>query len=633
MKNRPLLRIKSTWLPLTLTSLLSGCGSPPEAHIQSKPVEVHPQPTITKVEPPQAPQPAVIPIATFPERQRNLYESTGDEYMVVTQGDAATRAARKMFELGGNAIDAAAAASFAIAVERPQSTGIAGGGFLLAYLADKKEIIAVDFREVAPEKANRDMFLDPKKKDVIPNASTDGGLASGVPGMVAGVLSAHEKYGKLDRSKILQPAIDLAENGFEVYAHLAAAIADRKDILAKSPEALGIFFKGGKADQPLKVGDKIRQIGLAKVLREISKAGRDGFYKGWVAKALVEEQKRQGGFITAKDLESYEVKYRTAVHGVYGPYEVYSMSPPSSGGVHVVEMLNILEGFGDKVTDAYGPQILHRTASSMELAYFDRANYLGDSDFVKVPVAGLTSQQYADELRKRIEPDKALHLTAQKVVFPTKYESHETTHFTIADKAGNVVASTQTINGWLGSGVVVKGGGFVLNNEMDDFSAKPGVPNKFGVTGGEENAVAPRKRPLSSMSPTIVMRDGKPVLALGTPSGSQIITCVTLSILNYVTYGMPLWESITAVRYHHQWTPDVLLVETPGFPEASMKALGQMGYQIKEGGIGCKVQAIAYENGRIHGVSDPRGEGLAAGEKPIPEVVPMQPKSTKVNQD
>lgn len=626
------LRKQAVWLSLLVTSLMSACGPSPEPHVQSKPIDPHPQQIVAKAESPKAPERPLIPIATFPERQHDLYESTGDEYMVVTQGDAATRAARKMFELGGNAIDAAAAASFAIAVERPQSTGIAGGGFLLAYLADKKEMIAVDFREIAPEKAHRDMFLD-AKKDVVRNLSLDGGLASGVPGMVAGVLSVHEKYGKLDRSKVIQPAIDLAENGFEVYAHLEAAITQRKDILKKSPEGLSIFFKDGKADQPLKTGDRIRQPNLAKVLREIARLGRDGFYKGWVAKALVEEQKRQGGLISAKDLESYEVKYRTAVHGAYGPYEVYSMSPPSSGGVHVVEMLNVLEGFTDKALDPYAPQILHRTASTMELAYFDRANYLGDADFVKVPVAGLTSQRYADELRKRIDPAKALHLTSEKIVLPTKYESSETTHFTVADKAGNVIASTQTINGWLGSGVVVKDAGFVLNNEMDDFSAKPGVPNGFGLIGGEENAVASRKRPLSSMSPTIVLRDGKPVLALGTPSGSQIITCVTLSILNYVTYGLPLWESITAVRYHHQWKPDVLLVEPPGFPAASTNALRQMGYDVKEGGIGCKVQAIAYENGHLHGVSDPRGEGLAAGERPIPTVLPNQPKATNVTRD
>ncbi len=620
-----------------LTLLLSACGPAPEpqTHPKTPPpplltASVSPPPPVSSTPPPPPPP---IPIANFPARARELYESTGDQFMVVTQGEATTKAARAMFEQGGNVIDAAAAASFAVAVERPQSTGIAGGGFMMIHLADTKDVMAVDFREMAPEKANRDMYLD-AQKNVVKNLSTDGGLASGVPGMVAGVLAVHQKYGKLSREAILKPAIELADGGFEVYTHLAAAIAQRKEVLKKSPEALTIFFKDGKEAEPLKVGDRIRQPGLAKVLKEIAKKGPDGFYKGWVADALVAEQKRQGGIISLKDLASYEVKFRKPAQGDFGPYTIVSMPPPSSGGIHVVEILNILEGFSGDMGYPYSTSTVHRTASAMEMAYFDRANYLGDSDFVKVPIAGLTNQRYADDWRARIDPAKATHLSTEKLQNAFKYESPETTHFTIADKAGNVVASTQTINGWLGSGVVVKGGGFVLNNQMDDFSAKPGVPNSFGVIGGEENAIAPKKRPLSSMSPTIVLRDGKPVLALGSPAGSQIINCVTLSILNYVSYRMPLWDAITAVRYHHQWTPDQILVEAPGLPEPTEKALKDMGYTIKTDGIGCKIQAIAYEEGRLHGVSDPRGEGLAAGEKPIPTPKPTQPTpSGKVHQD
>jgi gamma-glutamyltranspeptidase/glutathione hydrolase len=450
--------------------------------------------------------------------------------------------------------------------------------------------------------------------------------------MVAGVLSIHEKYGKLKRADVLQPAIDLAETGFEVYAHMAAAIQDRKEVLKKSPEALAIFFKDG--DKPLVIGDRVRQPGLGKVLREIAKTGRDGFYKGWVADALVAEQKRQGGVITAKDLTSYEVKFRKPVQGEYGPYTILSMPPPSSGGVHVVQMLNILEGYTSPGPDPYAAPAVHHTASAMQLAYADRAKYLGDSDFVRVPVLGLTSQRYADGLRRHITEDKALRVSTNRLEDPLKYESPETTHFTIADREGNVVASTQTVNGWFGSGVVVRGGGFVLNNEMDDFSSKPGVPNKFGVTGGEENAIAPGKRPLSSMSPTIVVQNGKPVLALGSPAGSQIINCVMLTVLNVLAYRLPLWDAVTALRYHHQWTPDVLLVEEPGFPEPTMQALRAMGHNVKVGGIGCKVEAIAYEPGGLRGVADPRGEGLAAGEKPIPAVKPSgKTKDGPVHQD
>jgi gamma-glutamyltranspeptidase/glutathione hydrolase len=580
-----------------------------------------------RVNAPPAQATDAVPLGPFPAHPRELYESYGRAFMVVTQGDASTRAARRMFELGGNVVDAAAAASFALAVERPQSTGIAGGGFMMLRLTGERDVLAVDFRETAPAKASRDMYLDGEGNAIL-GRSTNGIFASGVPGMVAGVLEVHEKFGKLDRATILAPAIALAEDGFDVYPHLASAIKQRADVLRRSPEALTIFFAG--RETPLAVGDRIRQPGLAKVLREIARKGRDGFYKGWVARALLAEQKRQGGLITAEDLAGYQVKFREPVHGEYGPYTVFSMPPPSSGGIHVIEILNILEGYSGEALDPYGPTALHRTASAMAMAFFDRARYLGDPDFVRVPVAALTSQRYADDWRRRIPPQTAVHLTPTDVPDAFRYESPETTHFTIADAEGNVVSSTQTVNGWLGSGVVVRGAGFVLNNEMDDFSVKPGVPNMYGVVGSEENAVAARKRPLSSMSPTLVLRDGAPILALGSPSGSQIITCVTLSLMNYLSYRMPLWESVAALRYHHQWTPDKLLVEAPGLPADTTRALRAMGHDVVMGGIGCKVEAIAYEDGRLHGVADPRGEGLAAGEGPIAEparITPTQPQA------
>jgi gamma-glutamyltranspeptidase/glutathione hydrolase len=295
------------------------------------------------------------------------------------------------------------------------------------------------------------------------------------------------------------------------------------------------------------------------------------------------------------------------------------MPPPSSGGVHIIEIVNILEeeGMGGA---PYAALSLHRTAAAMQASYADRSRYLGDPDFVKVPVAGLTTDEYAREQARRIPPRQARHADELRAPGPDplRYESKDTTHFTIADEEGNVVSSTQTVNGWLGSKVVVAGAGFLLNDQMDDFSAKPGQPNAFGVTGGKANAIAPKKRPLSSMSPTIIVRDGKPVLALGSPSGSQIITCVALTILNYIAYKASLYDSVAALRYHHQWLPDTLVVEAPGFPAEVERELTQMGYGVREAPIGCKVEAVAYEQGRLHGVVDPRGEGLAIGEGPVP---------------
>ncbi len=537
------------------------------------------------------------------------HEAFGTKYMIATQGEAASRAGAKMFELGGNAIDAAAAISFAIAVERPQSTGIGGGGFMLIHLAEEKNIVSADFRERAPLKAYETMYQD-KKGEVIPRLSVDGILAAAVPGMVAGVLEIHERYGKLERKEILTPAIELAENGFAIYDHLARAIKARKDLLAQSPAAKAIFLKAD--GEPLEEGDWLKQPNLAKTLKTIAKNGRAGFYSGWVAEALVKEEQRLGGLITQQDLDSYEVKFRQPIQGSYEDYEIYSMPPPSSGGVHVVQILNILEGKLES-TAPNSARNMHLTASAMQMAFADRARYLGDTDFVEVPLTGLTSKEYAKKLYAQIPADQARASKVIEAGEPTAKESNETTHFTVMDIAGNVVTSTQTINGWLGSTVVVPGTGFLLNNEMDDFSAKPGVANMFGAIGGRENAIEPGKRPLSSMSPTIVMKEGKPVMALGSPAGTRIITCVTLTMLNYLEYDKGLYEAVAAPRYHHQWLPDEIRVEEDGFEEATLAELESMGYKINRKDYGCKVQAIAREGKRLHGVSDPRGAGLSIG--------------------
>jgi len=589
--------------------VLLACKSAPGAAPAAQPTsEVSPATLESKPTPPAAPKTL---FATVPERTRANYDATSEKYVVASQGEATSMAAKRMFELGGNVVDAAAAASFTIAVERPQSTGIAGGGFMLVHLADKQETLAVDFRERAPGRASEKMYQD-DDGDVVDGRSTIGGLASGVPGMVAGVLEVHAKHGKLKRAQVLAPAIELAEQGVTVYPHMAFAIEKMKPVLSKSPAGRAIFYdQDGEA---LKVGALLKQPDLAKTLRAIADKGPAGFYGGWVAKAIVAEQKKQGGLITQADLTGYQVKYRPVVTDDYGPYKVVSMPPPSSGGTHVVEILNILEQAPLTEAGPYSASSLSWTTSAMQLAYRDRAKYLGDSDFVKVPVQALTSDPYADGLRALIDPSRAQKSTDIAGFDPYKYESKETTHFTIGDKDGNIVSSTQTINGWFGSGVVVAGTGMVLNNEMDDFSAKPGVANKFGLVGGSENAIQPGKRPLSSMSPTIVFRDEKPVLALGSPSGSQIITCVALTALNYLTYKLPLYDAVSALRYHHQYLPDELVVEAPGLPSELSEDLEKRGYTVKTGEIGCKIQAIAYEDGKLHGVSDPRGEGLVSNE-------------------
>ncbi len=552
-----------------------------------------------------------ILLGEFGNPDHTLHEAHSKQYMVASQGEATSLAAREMFELGGNIIDAAVAASFTIAVERPQSTGIGGGGFMLIHWADTGNVLALDFREKAPIKAKETMFQDPKG-EVIPNLSSQGILASAVPGMVAGTLTIHDKYGKLSRQQILAPAIRLAEEGVRVYPHLAKAIDVNKELLKKFPASKALFLKPD--GEPYQEGELLKQKDLAKTLRTIAEQGKDGFYKGWVAQAILDQQKTLGGLITAQDLDNYEVKFREPVKSTYKGYDIYSMPPPSSGGIHVIEILNILENDNLGQFRPYEAQNIHRTAAAMQLAFADRAKYLGDVDFVNVPISGLIDKSYAKTLRKTIVAHQAKGEKEVKTTDPFKYESKETTHFTIADAQGNVVSSTQTINGWLGSGVVVPQAGFVMNNQMDDFSARPGVPNKLGVIGGKENAIAPQKRPLSSMSPTIVTKAGKPVLALGSPSGPQIITCVTLTVLNYIEYKIPLYESVSALRYHHQWLPNELIVEDPGLPKETTTELEKMGYNVSRKGIGCKVQAVAFEGDQLHGVSDPREEGLAIGE-------------------
>ena len=547
----------------------------------------------------------IAPLA--PSEIKSEHEAKGKKYMIASQGRFSTAAGKKMFELGGNAIDAAVAISFSISVERPQSTGLGGGGFMLIKTPEMKEPIAMDFREKAPQKAYSKMYLN-KKGEVIKNKSLNGIFAVGTPGLVAGVIAAHKRFGKLPLSIVLEPAITLASKGFKVYPELDKALKAKDKVLRKFPSTKKIFYKNNKV---LKLGELLIQKDLSKTLMEISKKGIDGFYKGWVAKRIVKTNKLYGGLMTAIDLRKYNVKYRETIKGKYKDNVIYSMAPPSSGGVHVVQILNTVENDNLGELGPHHSKTIHLVSSAMQQAFADRARYLGDSDFVHVPIDKLISKKYALSIRESIHQDAKKLKSVKAGVFK---EHDETTHFSVADNKGNVVVSTQTINGWFGSGLVAAGTGIVLNNEMDDFATKVGASNLFGAIGGKNNLVAPMKRPLSSMSPTIVLKNGKLVLALGTPSGTRILTCVTSVILNYIEHELPLYDAVAAVRYHHQWSPDEIRVDEPGFSKSLVKELVGKGYKINKKNLGCKIQAISYENGFLHGVSDPRGQGMSYGE-------------------
>lgn len=546
--------------------------------------------------------PAVPPLTLTPG-----HVSKGPRYGIASQGEATSAAGRKMLENGGNVVDAFAAMSFAIGVERPHSTGIGGGGFLLLQLKGWKEPRAFDFRERAPAKATGTMYLD-KDGAKIPGRSTEGALSAGVPGLVAGVLEVHSRFGRLPLATVMAPAIELAEKGFPVYPELARALKLSGERLAKFPPTAAIFLRADGS--PLAEGDLLVQHDLAETLRVISRQGKRGFYQGPVAEALVASQKKWGGLLTPQDLLDYKPKERRSLHARFGDNTVYSMPPPSSGGVHVLQMLGMLKDDNLRSLGVLTPASVHLLGSAMELAFRERAEHLGDPDYAQVPVRGLLHPEYLRGLRERIPNDAVIPQENVRPGNPWPYESPETTHFTVLDRDGNAVASTQTINGYFGSGLVAEGTGVLFNNEMDDFAAKVGDANLFGAIGGQKNLVQPGKRPLSSMAPTIVMRDGRPVFVTGSPSGTRIISCVFLSVVNYLGYGLSLEESITAPRFHHQWQPDKLFVENT-FPPATAAALRQLGHAVEEKDLGCRVEAAALEGQEIKAVADPRGFGSA----------------------
>ncbi len=545
-------------------------------------------------------------VRLLPNKSRSQYESFGKNYMVSSQGIHSTDAAVKILNQGGNLFDAFTALSFTISVERPHSTGLGGGGFVLFYHAKDKKVYSLDFREMASHKAHSKMFLDENGK-ALPERSRTGALAIATPGHVAGVLEIQKKYGKLSLTKVMAPAIKLAAEGFKIYPALHNALLLNENRLSQFDSSKKIFLSSdGKA---LDLGKILIQKDLAQTLLLISKKGPKVFYQGEVGQKISTTVSNYKGLVDAKDLANYKTKWRDPVQSTYHDFQIYSQPPPSSGGVHVLEILNILESDQLHKMGPQGSHSIHLTASAMQKAFIDRAQFMGDPDFIKIPVDELISKKYAAKARAKINPKKAQSVLELK----NREESPETTHFSLMDKEGNAIVSTQTINGYFGSALVAEGTGIVLNNEMDDFAASIGDQNLFGAIGGKNNLIEPLKRPLSSMSPTLVMKNGLPVLALGTPSGTRIITCVAQTILNILEYQLPLWQAVTLTRYHQQWQPDELQIESPLFPETTLEALKVKGWKIKEKDAGCRIQAIQKEKNILHGVSDPREEGASVG--------------------
>lgn len=542
-----------------------------------------------------------------------------DNGMVVTAQHLATDVGVDVLRSGGNAVDAAVAVGYALAVVYPAAGNIGGGGFMTLHLADGREVF-IDFRERAPLKAHADMFLDANGN---PDSlrSTRGQLAVGVPGTVAGLELAREKYGTQQRKRLVAPAIALAERGFVLDAGDLAMFAEATADLMKDPASAAIFFPSG---EPLKVGDRVKQKDLARSLRAVSKRGVDGFYRGAVADLLVRSSQAGGGIITHEDLQQYRAVEREPLRCGYRGYTVLAPPPPSSGGVTMCEILHILEGYPLAEYGWNSAQAVHVTVEAMRHAYVDRNRFLGDPDFVDNPVARLLSDAHVAEIRARIDPEHAGKSSELAPELLQPKEGTHTTHYSIADRFGNAVSVTYTLNDWFGARVTAAGTGIVLNNEMDDFTSKPGTPNLYGLVQGAANAIAPGKRPLSSMTPSIVLRDGKPVAVLGTPGGSTIITAVLQTLLNLVDYGMDVQEAVDAPRFHHQWLPDEIQLEARTLSPDTRRLLEGRGHRfvaMPEPNhmaailIGAPSLAQPAANGkRFYGANDPRRRtGLAAG--------------------
>lgn len=526
--------------------------------------------------------------------------------MVVSREAHATDAGVSALQAGGNAVDAAVAVGLALAVTHPSAGNLGGGGFMLVRFADGRSTF-IDFRERAPEKATRDMYLD---KDGKPTRdSLLGWRAAGIPGTVRGFELAHKKYGKAKWADLVAPAVKLAKQGFPVSYGLANTLKNAKN-LPQFPDSRRIFQRDGNFYEP---GDRLVQPELGTVLERIQKVGPKDFYEGQTARKLVAAMEKVGGLFTLNDLKNYAAVERAPLSGSYRGYEIITAPPPSSGGIGILQMLGVLEKTKYASFGAGSAQAIHYTAEAMRRYYADRSEHLGDPDFFQVPTKKLLDPRYLTKLRDSIDPNTATNSDKIKPGELAAYESTETTHYSIVDSAGNAVAVTYTLNGGYGSGATAPGLGFLLNNEMDDFSVKPGAPNMYGAIGGEANAIQPGKRPLSSMSPSIVLKDGKLALVVGTPGGTRILTSVMQVIQNVIDFQMTIQNAVNFPRFHHQWRPDKLYLE-PGFSPDTRRLLEQKGHTLETAANICEIAAIQVEpNGWLAGASDPRVEGKAAG--------------------
>lgn len=560
------------------------------------------------------------PILDASSRFHPVYSPSG---MVVSQEVLASRVGAEILSRGGNAIDAAVATGFALAVTLPRAGNLAGGGFMLIYLADEKKTIALDFREMAPAAANRDMFLD-AAGDVDNQLARYSMKSSGVPGTVAGLLHAQQNYGVLKLKQVMAPAIALAGDGFAVSLDLATVLESRFERLSRNAASKAYFYKtDGKLYLP---GEQLIQQDLAATLQRIAKDGRDGFYQGQTAELITAEMLRTGGLITAEDLTNYRVVTRAPVCGDFHHNKVCAMPPPSSGGVHLVQMLNILEGWDLKPLGHNSAAYIHRLVEAMRRAYADRSAYLGDPDFYGVPTKAIIDKRYATTLREsialdrasksdQVNPGLAVNPESLKITpSATDRESTETTHFSSWDRWGNVVSTTTTLNFSFGNGISVAGAGFLMNNEMDDFSAKPNTPNVFNLLGGTANEIQPGKRPLSSMTPTLVFdAGGHPIIATGSPGGSTIITVVLQTLLNILTFDMGVAEASSVARVHHQWFPDKLYYES-GISADTLELLNIMGHTINATPriLGATQSIQKGPDNSLLGAADPRRQGAGA---------------------
>ncbi|MDP9191229.1 MAG: gamma-glutamyltransferase [Acidobacteriota bacterium] len=538
--------------------------------------------------------------------------------MVASTSEIASRVGVDVMKKGGNAVDAAVAVGLALAVTWPSAGNLGGGGFMLIRNADGKAE-AVDYRERAPLAAHRDLYLD-AQGNVVKGLSTEGYLAAGVPGTVAGLALAHKRHGKLKWDELVEPARKLAAEGFIVNFHLARGLRSSSTLekMKAFPESRRIFQREGRFYD---MGDTFVQPQLAAVMARIKTNPRD-FYEGETAKLIAADMKANGGIITLEDLRTYEPTVRTPLKTTYHGHEILTMPPPSSGGIAVVEMLNMLEAYDLKSMQWGSAQYTHTIVEAMRRAFADRARFLGDTDFVKVPVQALVSREFAAERGRSIDATRASSSSEIGAGNPAPYESPDTTHFTIVDPAGNVVSNTYTLNDSYGSGATIKGTGMLINDEMDDFTSKAGVPNDYGLIQGEANAIAPKKRPLSSMTPTIVLKDGKPFFAIGSPGGPTIINTVLQVIINVIDFGMDMQQAIDAPRVHHQWLPDHIYWEELGMNADSREKLEKMGHVFRpipgasrspsEIGDAHGVM-IDPETGMRLGASDPRLGGVTVG--------------------